>query len=138
MPGHDCLQTNMYLVSRFDLIGWSWFSRLLFGLRLVGNNFFQCSTCHQKFLTKLYFFFHKLSNNKWNVVVASFVQHDNILRNHCSYTKFLFSTLSVFRLYYHKNPINLNKRLLKVSTDNLSYYTHRHVNYCCWWQQPFM
>ena len=60
----------------------------------------------------------------------------NILRNHCSYTNYLFSTLSVFSLNYHKNPISLKassllKRLLKVSTDNLSYHTHRHVNYCC-------
>ena len=40
MPRHDYLQTNIYLISIFDLIGWSWSWRLLFGLRLAGNNCF--------------------------------------------------------------------------------------------------
>ena len=34
--------------------------------------------------------------------MASFVEHINILRNPSSYTNhFLFSNLSVFRLFYH-------------------------------------
>ena len=47
---------------------------------------------------------------------------------------FLFSGYSIAELNNLKASSLSNKRLLKVSTDNILHHTHRHFDSCCWWK----